>query len=699
MPELLLELLSEEIPARMQKRASEDFRQLMIAALKARSLDFERTRSFVTPRRLTIVVEGLPERQPDVVEEKKGPKIGAPEQAIAGFMRANGLLDISEAEVQEAPKGSFYVAVRKIEGRTASEALPDAIIEALSKFSWPKSMRWGEGTTRWVRPLHSICAVFDGEALEGSFDLGGGLSVAFGNQTSGHRFMAPEAFKVSSFADYREKLRTARVILDAEERREIIANGARSLAGEAGLSLKEDPGLLAEVAGLVEWPEPFLGTIDEAFMDLPHEVLATSLKVHQKYFSTTANASSAGDRFVFVSNLAKDRIKDGGSRIIAGNERVLSARLADARFFWDHDRKIKLEARVKSLRGIVFHAKLGTLGDKVERMESLTGELASYIPGCDKDAAWRAARLSKADLTSGMVGEFPELQGIMGRYYALHDGEAVGVGEAIADHYAPQGPSDDCPSAPLSVALALADKIDTLTGFWAIDEKPTGSKDPFALRRAALGVIRLIVENKLRLPLNKVIHSSLDAHASAGPLPAFDEVTSELIAFFAERLKVALKDRGVRHDLINAVFALGDEDDLLRLLDRVEALSAFLKTEDGANLLVAHGRAANIVKIESKKDQVRFDEPVDASLLAEESEAELFEALESAREAAEAAISKENFGGAMAAMARLRKPVDNFFDQVMVNAENRALRSNRLRLLSAIDKTLLKVADFSRIEG
>ncbi len=707
MPELLLELFSEEIPARMQARAAEDLKRLMSDRMKAAGLSFETARAFVTPRRLTLVVEGLPARQPDVKEEKKGPKVGAPDQALQGFMKANGLADIAEAEQRETPKGTFFFLVRQIAGRPAAEVLPGLVSEAAAALAWPKSMRWGHRKSRWVRPLHGILAVFDGAILAGSLDLGGEV-LAFGGETRGHRFLAPDAIPVTDFADYQAKLRAAKVVLDAEERRATILAGAEELAKAEGLTLKADEGLLAEVAGLVEWPVVLIGRIAPHLMALPPEVLTTSMKAHQKYFSTLTAEGTLADRFIFVANMEND---DGGAVIVAGNERVLAARLADAAFFWEQDRKQSLDSRVPALADMVFHAKLGTLAEKVTRMEALAAALATYIEGCDAAKAARAARLAKADLVTDMVGEFPELQGVMGRYYALQDGEDPAVAQAIAEHYAPLGPSDACPSAPVSVAVALADKLDTLAGFWAIDEKPTGSKDPFALRRAALGVIRLIVENGLRLPLRAIFDSSsteylnLMSDALTASLDGADErhtierFDSDLLAFFADRLKVVLRDKGVRHDLVAAVFALGGEDDLVRLLARVEALTAFVGSDDGANLLTAHGRAANIVRIEKKKDKAAFNGAVDEGLLAEPEEKALHDALQAAQAATTAALETEDFGAAMSAMAALRPPVDAFFDQVTVNAEDAALRANRLCLLSAIDATLKKVADFSKIEG
>jgi glycyl-tRNA synthetase beta chain len=690
--ELLLELLSEEIPARMQARAAEDLKRLVCNGLEAASLEFGEARAYVTPRRLALAVDGLPARQPDVTEEKKGPKVGAPEQALAGFMKANGLSEITQAEVRETPKGDFYFAVRQVAGRASGEVLPEVVGEAVRALSWPKSMRWTADSFRWVRPLHSVLAVFGGARLEGTLELGGGFGLPFGDTTRGHRFLFPGTFAVADFADYQTKLRDAYVMLDREERKSLIAAEAAELAEAEGLVLKDDPGLLDEVAGLVEWPVVLMGTIDAGFMDLPPEVLVSSMRGHQKYFSTLDAGGRLADRFIVVANT---ETADGGAVIVAGNERVLRARLADARFFWDQDRKRTLASRAPDLGQMVFHAKLGSLDDKADRMQALAAALGDRIPGADKDRVRSAARLAKADLTTGMVGEFPELQGIMGRYYALADGEHAEVAEAIAEHYGPLGPNDACPGAPVSVAVALADKIDTLVGFWAIGETPTGSKDPYALRRAALGVIRLIVENKLRLPLGEVIETArglyrgLDGGPGAGPL----------LEFFADRLKVALRDKGVRHDLVSAVFALGGEDDLVRLLARVGALEAFLGSEDGEHLLVAYRRAANIVRIEEKRDGARFDGVAEAERFVQDEETALSEALGVAAAAAEPALGQEDFTAAMAAMAALRQPVDAFFDHVTVNAEDAALRENRLRLLNRIGATLGRVADFSRIEG
>jgi len=717
--EFLLELFSEEIPARMQARAAQDLERLARDKLTEAGLHFESIASYVTPRRLTLVVDGLPEKQPDVTRETKGPKVGAPDKAVQGFLRAQGLSSLDEAERREIEKGTFYFAVRHIEGHPTVEVLGEIVPRLVREIPWPKSMRWRTHALRYVRPLHRILALFDGQVVPGALDLDG-ATLEFGDETRGHRFLAPDPIQVTSFADYKDKLRNAYVILDQKDRSDLILRRAEGLAKGAGLRLRMDPalldmnaGLLAENAGLTEWPVPLLGTIDDAFMELPPEVLTTSMRAHQKYFATETPEGKLANRFVLVANI---ETPDDGAAIVAGNERVLRARLADAQFFWDQDRRTPLRDRVGDLGEVVFHAKLGTLHDKIDRIDGLAVAIAWHVEGADRDKVRSAARLAKADLTTGMVGEFPELQGIMGRYYALADGEAPEVAEAIAEHYSPLGPTDRCPAAPVSVAVALADKIDTLTGFFAIDEKPTGSKDPFALRRAALGIIRLIVETKLRMPLAEVFAEALrlqpegarqalhDRAAKAGAELPERLLTGELLDFLAERLKVVLRDRGVRHDLIAAVFAVqrpggGPEDDLVRLLARVEALRGFLESDDGANLLVAYRRAANIVRIEEKKDKTTYDGVVEPDLLQAPEEAALHDALDAAAETAAAALRREDFTRAMAAMAELRKPVDSFFDRVTVNADDAALRQNRLRLLKRIDATLRQVADFAKIEG
>lgn len=708
MAELLVELFSEEIPARMQARAAEDLKRLAVDALKAAALTHSAAQAFVTPRRLTLVVEGLPDRQEDKRIERKGPKVGSSNQAISGFLKAAGLDAIDQAEIRKTDKGDFYFAVSMVAGLPTERAVVEVLSEVMEKFSWPKSMRWGTTSVTWVRPLRNILAVFNGQAVALDYDLvhtteavntpTSDTTLRANNTTRGHRFLAPNSFQVNSFADYREKLRAAYVMLDAAERRDTIAQSAALLAKDEGLTLKRDEGLLDEVTGLVEWPVALLGTIDQKFMDVPAEVLTTAMRAHQKYFALQKPDGSLAPRFVVIANMLTE---DGGKQVVAGNERVLRARLSDARFFWDLDRKQTLASRVPALKDIVFHAKLGTVAAKVERIEALTSELCQFIPDADREAARSAALLCKADLVTGMVGEFPELQGIMGRYYALHDGEHQAVADAIAEHYSPKGPDDKCPSAPLSIAVALADKIDTLVGFFAIDEKPTGSRDPFALRRAALGIIRLILENKLRLPLAKVFTFSAGEYGdiAKGKVP-----TQDLLDFFADRLKVALREKGVRHDLIDAVFAHGKqggggEDDLVRLMARVDALTKFLASEDGANLLVAYRRASNIVTIEEKKDKASHGGAVDPALLSLPEEKTLAKALAEAQSGTKLALDKEDFTGAMTVLALLRGPVDAFFDKVTVNAEDKSLRANRLRLLSGIRATLGAVADFSRVEG
>jgi glycyl-tRNA synthetase beta chain len=698
MAELLIELFSEEIPARMQGRAAEDLLRLVTEKLKAAGLAHNSAQAFATPRRLALAVDGLPTEQPEVIDERKGPRVGSPEKAIEGFLKSAGLARLDQCEERDTGKGVFWFAVVKTPGGATAAKLPALIGEAIAVLPWPKSMRFADQPFRWVRPLHRVLAMFDGEKLDGAIELGAGRRLLFSDKASGHRFLRPDEFPVAFFADYQRRLKDSYVLLDPAERRAAIRDGAEAAAKAAGLALRRDDALLEEVTGLVEWPVVLMGRVDDAFMALPPEVLTTTMRTHQKYFALVDDAGRLAPRFLLVSNM---ETKDKGAAITAGNERVLRARLADAKFFWDQDRKATLESRVPALKDIVFHAKLGTLADKMARVATLAVEIAKHVPGADEAKVRRAARLAKADLTSGMVGEFPELQGVMGRYYALAEGEAPEVAAAIAEHYAPQGPNDSCPTAPVSVALALADKLDILAGFFAIDEKPTGSKDPFALRRAAHGAIRLIVENKLRLPLNPVMSVALRGLPAGSKSSDFDRVPirQELLDFFADRMKVALKEKGVRHDLIAAVFALGGEDDLVRLLARVEALAKFLAGEDGANLLTAQKRAANILRIEEKKDGKSYAAAPNASLLTLPEERGLQAALAKAASKARDAVGHEDFTGAMAAMAELRRPVDAFFDKVTVNDADPALRANRLKLLSEIRSTLGLVADFSRIEG
>jgi len=707
MPELLIELLSEEIPARLQQPAAAELKRLVIDGLNEDRLDFKSAEAYSTPRRLVLVIDGLPEKQPDAVEERKGPRIGAPQNAIDGFLKSVGLTSLDQCEVREIKGNEFYFAVLDIKGLDASSVLANIVVSAISTLKWPKSMRWADTIFSWVRPLYNVLSIFNGEALRVDYGLGHknaeltnltpdrSITLRFGADTYGHRFLAAEKIAVTDFADYKAKLEKAYVILDAAERRSIIEKDAAKLAQKAGLTVRDDPALLDEVAGLVEWPVVLIGDIDPQFMELPAEVLTTSMRSHQKYFALEQADGTLASKFAFVANMVTD---DGGAEIVAGNQRVLRARLADAQHFWDQDRKKTLHSRVPELSNVIFHAKLGSVGDKIDRMTALAVEIATLIPGADKDRVRSAARLAKADLVTGMVGEFPDLQGTMGRYYALAEGEAADVAAAIAEHYSPAGPADMCPSSPTSIAVALADKIDTLVGFWAIDEKPTGSKDPYALRRAALGVIRIVLENRLRLPLRETF-------AAAGDLLKVGDgaIYDDLMAFIADRLKVHLRGEGISHDHIAAVFALAGEDDLVRLLERVRALAAFLDSEDGANLLTAYRRAANIVRAEQKKDgEVYAGAAYDANLTPGEAngiEAALWTTLEDVEKRAGSSLEEEQFAEAMSSLAQLRQPLDTFFDEVTVNVDDPDLRRNRLRLLAHIQQVMDNVADFSEIEG
>ena len=698
MSELLLELFSEEIPARMQARAAEDLQRLMTDKLHEAGLHFTLARTYVTPRRLTLVIEELPAAQPDVREERKGPRVGSPQAAIDGFLKSAGLKSVKECEERDTGKGVFYFATIEKKGRPTAEVLSSIVTECIQQMPWSKSMRFADLTQRWVRPLHHVLAVFDGAALAGAVPMGATTKLAFTSRTRGHRFLSPSEINVANSSDYLIKLKSSKVIPDPKERRTLIWAQCRDRALKEGLTVKQDEGLLDEVTGLVEWPVVLMGKIDQQFMTVPPEVLTTSMRTHQKYFALQDKNGKLAARFLVVANMDT---ADKGAQIIAGNERVLRARLSDAMFFWQQDQKVRLAERLPALNDIIFHARLGTLGQKVTRIEALARYLAGLIPGCNADQAAQAARLAKADLTSGMVGEFPELQGIMGRYYAGIEGHAPEIADAIADHYRPLGPTDLCPSAPVSVAVALADKIDSLVGFFAIDEKPTGSKDPFALRRAALGVIRLILENGLRLNLRDVFGFAYSGFYDRG---GFEQnqpkaVIAQLLDFFADRLKVALKERGVRHDLIAAVFALGDEDDLVRLMARVKALQDLVESDAGANLLAAYRRASNIVRIEEKKDGTTYDGPADPAKFTQDEERKLFKALEQESQTARKRIANEEFVAAMGSLSNLRAPIDDFFDRVTVNDPDPALRANRLRLLSTIRATLNAVADFSKIEA
>ncbi len=699
MPDLLLELRSEEIPARMQRRAAEDLKKLVTDALVARGFLYEGARAFSTPRRLALHIAGLPARGEAVREERRGPRVGAPEAAVQGFLKGAGLASLDQATtVTDPKKGEFYLAVIERPGRETLDVLAELLPEIVRSFPWPKSMRWGAasaepGSLRWVRPLQSIVATFGPETETPEVvpvSVGG---IAAGTVTYGHRFLAPEAIEVRRFDDYIQALERAKVILDADRRKDVILHDARDLAFARGLDLVEDEGLLEEVSGLVEWPVVLMGSFDESFLDIPAEAIRATIRANQKCFVLRKGGSEdLAPAFILVSNLVAT---DGGQAITAGNERVVRARLSDAKFFWETDKATRLEDRLPKLDAIVFHEKLGTQGERIARIAALAKDLAPRV-GADPALAERAARLAKADLVTEMVGEFPELQGLMGRKYAALQGEHDSVCAAIEEHYKPLGPSDRVPTDPVSIAVALADKLDTLAGFWAIDEKPTGSKDPFALRRAALGVIRLILDRGLRLALLEQVGAADRGLAGRAGADARD-----LLGFFADRLKVYLRDQGARHDLIDAVFALPGQDDLLMVVRRVEALAVFLDTEDGKNLLAGYKRAANILRIEEKKDGRAYDAAPDAALAAagEPAERALAEALAKARETASAAVAREDFAGAMQALSTLRAPVDAFFQDVTVNAPDPKLRENRLALLNALRAATREVAEFAKIEG
>jgi glycyl-tRNA synthetase beta chain len=687
--ELLLELHSEEIPARMQQRAAEDLERLVSEGLRQANIGFTETKAYATPRRLALVVKGLPRAQADLREEKKGPRVGAPEAAVQGFLRGAGLTSLEQCEKRDTGKGEFWFAVAEKQGRPTRDVLLDLLPTALSALPWPKSMRWADHALRWVRPLHSILCLFEGQVIPFAF---GHLSA--GDTTHGHRFMAPKRLIVRDANDWLRSLRGAYVEPDFAARRQLILKDASFAAENEGLTLIEDAGLADEVAGLVEQPVVLLGAIPQAFMDVPREVLTTAMRTHQKYFALNDAAGNLAPRFVIVANTLTN---DGGRQVVAGNERVLAARLSDAKFFWDQDRKQRLDSRLPGLKDIVFHAKLGTLAEKVSRNERLAFEIAGLV-GADTKQARRGAALAKADLLTGLVGEFPELQGIMGRYYARHDGEAEAVAEAIAQHYSPQGPNDICPSDPVAISVALADKIDTLTGFFAIDEKPTGSKDPFALRRAALGVIRIVLENKLSLPLLPLFTSALSLHGAQAE--AGRDTADELLRFFVDRLKVFLREKGVRHDVISAIFAKSNDDDLFRVVVKADALGAFLASQDGGNLLTAYRRANNIVRAELKKTpELPLGDIAEGFLALVEEKAVAACLSEIGRAEGNATGDAAGFAKYLAALALMRHPVDAFFEKVTVNAEDAALRRNRLSLLAAVAGSMDRIADFSQIEG
>jgi len=739
MPDLLIELFSEEIPARMQPRARADLQKLITDGVVEAGLTYAHAGAFSTPRRLVLAIEGLTANSPTLREERKGPRTDAPEKALDGFLRATGLSK-DQLEIRDDKKGQVYFATIERPGRPATEIVAEVLEHTIRNFPWPKSMRWGAGSLRWVRPLHSILAILSDEAGATIVPLDVDGIIA-GDSTRGHRFMAPDAFSVGGFESYARQLKAAKVVLDSESRAATIWHDAQQMAFAKGWDVVEDKGLLAEVAGLVEWPVTLMGQIDDEFLDLPPEVLQTSMKEHQKFFSVKNPKTGRIEGFVTVANR---ETADHGATILAGNQKVLSARLSDAKFFWENDqRTIKthgLEGMAAGLDAVTFHNKLGSQGERIRRIESLAREIAPLV-GASPDLASEAARVAKADLRSEMVYEFPELQGVMGRYYAKSASLDDRVADAVRDHYAPLGPSDAVPSEPVSVAVALADKIDTLTGFWAIDEKPTGSKDPFALRRAALGVIRLVLENGLRVNLSRPVAKALYQNAiellsrqtielksktlvlkldelavEKGDLSLdamlnrldqvtnetdydFDSAYSDLLAFFHDRLKVFLKDQGIRHDVIDAVLAMPGSDDLTLVVKRAQALSQTLKTEDGANLIQGFKRANNILTQAEEKDGVEYSFGADVKFAETPEEKALFAALDAAEAQIAPAMESEDFATAMAAMADLRSPIDAFFEAVQINTDSEVIRRNRLNLLSRIRQICLSVADLTRIEG
>ncbi len=707
MPELLLELFSEEIPARMQAKAADDLRRMVTDRLVAEGLVYEGAKAFATPRRLALTVHGIPARQPDLKEERRGPRVGGPEAAIQGFLKATGLASLEEATIQRDPKkGDFYVALLEKPGRATLDVLADMLPVIIRTFPWPKSMRWGErsarpGALQWVRPLHSIVATFGMETEESDVVKFAVDGIEAGQTTYGHRFMAPAPINVRRFEDYQAKLHAAKVVLEPQGRKDIVQADARQLAFAQGFELVEDEALLDEVAGLVEWPVVAMGSFEKEFLSIPGEVIRATIRNNMKCFVVSdPKTGKLTNKFILTANI---EASDGGKAIVAGNERVIRARLSDAKFFYETDLKTRLEDRLPKFDSIVFHEKLGTQGERIARVERLAAEIAPLV-GANVETAKRAARLAKADLLTEVVGEFPELQGLMGKYYALAQGEDASVAAASEDHYKPQGPTDRVPTDPVSVAVALADKVDTLVGFWTWDEKPTGSKDPYALRRAALGVIRLLIENQHMINLIGVF----DKHAEAFHVTGLGMVrwagrqvrnnSVDLLAFFADRLKVQLREQGARHDLVDAVFALEGQDDLLMVVRRVEALGKFLDTDDGKNLLAGTKRAANILRIEERKDGRAYDGAPDAALYSLAEEKTLAKAIDQAKAEATTAVAKEDFAAGMSAMAKLRPAVDAFFDKVMVNDDDAKVRENRLKLLNEIRAATRAVADFSKIQ-
>ena len=674
MPDLLLELFSEEIPARFQRRAAEDLRKAVTDALVERGLFYAGAKAFATPRRLALTVNGIPERSPDTREERKGPKVGAPQGAIDGFLRAAGLQSLDQAKIQSDPKkGDFYVAVVEKPGAEAATLLAEALPKIIDSFPWPKSMRWGSRRMSWVRPLRAITATFADETGEPEVIPFSADGLQSGQTTFGHRFLAPDAIRIRRFDDYTTALERAKVVLDLDRRRDIIRADSEHLAFAQGLTVIADEGLLEEVAGLVEWPVVMMGSFEPEFLRLPEEVIIATIRANQKCFCLRQADGRLAPNFLLTANTVPE---DGGAVIVAGNERVIRARLSDAKFFYETDLAVPLGNGVARLKSTVFHAKLGSQLERVERLVQLAGEIAPSV-GADPEQARRAALLAKADLVSGMVGEFPELQGLMGRYYAAAQGEPAAISTAVEMHYRPLGPTDAVPTEPVSIAVALADKLDILTGFWAINEKPTGSRDPFALRRAALGVIRIITENGLRFPL---------------------EVERDLLSFFHDRLKVSLRDAGARHDLLDAVLTEGS-DDMLQITQRVAALSRLLDTEDGKNLLAGYRRAVNIVVVEEKKDSRPYGSDDFSNTEPVPEEFELRRAVARAFSAVSERVGADDYEGAITALSALRGPVDVFFEKVLVNDPDPQTRADRLTLLAKLRDTMHLVADFSKIAG
>ncbi|MGZ6022800.1 MAG: glycine--tRNA ligase subunit beta [Rhizomicrobium sp.] len=703
MPDLLFELFSEEIPARMQAKAADDLRRMVTDKLVAEGLVYEGAKAFATPRRLTLTVHGIPVRQSDLKEERKGPRVGGPDAAVQGFLKATGLKSLDEAKIQRDPKkGDFYIALIEKPGRATLDVLADMLPVVVRTFPWPKSMRWGERSARsgalsWVRPLHAIVATFGLETEEPDVVKFAVDGIEADQTTFGHRFMAPAPINVRRFEDYEAKLLDSKVVLDPQRRKDTILTDAKQLAFAQGFELVEDQVLLDEVSGLVEWPVVLMGSFDKEFLSIPGEVIRATIRNNQKCFVVSdPKTGKLTNKFILTANI---EASDGGKAIIAGNERVIRARLSDAKFFYETDLRTKLEDRLPKFENIVFHEKLGTQGERIKRIERLAAGIAPLV-GADVEKTKRAAHLAKADLLTEVVGEFPELQGLMGKYYALAQGEDPSVAGASEEHYKPQGPNDRVPTDPVSVAVALADKIDTLVGFWLIDEKPTGSKDPYALRRAALGVIGIVLERRIKVSLRTVVEKHFENSFGKEYVDVVDKI-DHLMLFFEDRLKVQLRDQKARHDLVDAVLSaesLFKGDSLISIVDRVEALGKFLDTDDGKNLLAGTKRAANILRIEEKKNGKAYDGAPDTALYSLAEEKTLAKAIDQVKAEASAAVAKEDFASAMSAMAKLRPAVDAFFDKVKVNDDDARVRENRLKLLNEIRAATRAVADFSKIQ-